>query len=88
MADVIDKEFSQVIYHELTTNNKTDNTKHFKKYPTILLNYQVEELMMTHNKVNDLRLRNINNKKIGKTLPCDLVILAVSFEPNTQFKWQ
>ncbi|WP_425381343.1 FAD-dependent oxidoreductase [Spiroplasma endosymbiont of Polydrusus pterygomalis] len=85
MANVIDKEFSQLIYHELTTNNKTDNKKHFKKYPTILLNYQVEELMMTHNNVNDLRLRNINNKKIGKTVPCDLVILAVGFEPNTQF---
>lgn len=85
MADVIDKEFSQLIYHELTTKNKTDNKKQFKKHATILLNYQVEELMMTHNNINDLRLRNINDKKIGKTIPCDLVILAVGFEPNTKF---
>lgn len=81
MADVVDQEFSQLIYHELTVKNNSN----LKKHATILLNYQVEELMMTHNNVNDLRLRNIKDKKDGKTIPCDLVILAVGFEPNTDF---
>lgn len=85
MADVVDKEFSELIYHELTTKHKTDNKKQIKNHATILLNYQVEELMMTNNNVNDLRLRNTQDKKNGKTLPCDLIILAVGFQPNTQF---
>ncbi|WP_338988024.1 FAD-dependent oxidoreductase [Spiroplasma endosymbiont of Dasysyrphus albostriatus] len=84
MADVVDKEFSQLIYDELTKKNINHKTKS-KNNVTILLNYQVEELMMTHNNVNDLRLRSVNDKKNGKTIPCDLVILAVGFEPNTNF---
>ncbi|WP_174480243.1 NAD(P)/FAD-dependent oxidoreductase [Spiroplasma endosymbiont of Danaus chrysippus] len=84
MADVVDKEFSQLIYDELTKKNINHKTKS-KNNATILLNYQVEELMMTHNNVNDLHLRSVNDKKNGKTIPCDLVILAVGFKANTNF---
>ncbi|BET39289.1 FAD-dependent oxidoreductase [Spiroplasma ixodetis] len=84
MADIVDKQFSQLIYYELTKKNINHKTKS-KNDATILLNYQVEELMMTHNNVNDLRLRSVSDNENGKTIPCDLVILAVGFEPNTNF---
>lgn len=41
MADVVDKEFSQLIYYELTKKNINHKTKS-KNDATILLNYQVE----------------------------------------------
>lgn len=85
MTDVVDKEFSKLIHDELTRKNKTNIKKKITNQATILLNYQVEELMITKNNVNHLRLRNTSNKEIGKTIPCDLIILAVGFQPNTKF---
>ncbi|WP_342276350.1 FAD-dependent oxidoreductase [Spiroplasma endosymbiont of Nebria brevicollis] len=85
MADVVDKEFSQLILDELTSKNKIVNPKKIIKHARVMLNSQVEELMMTHNNVQDLRLRDLKDEKKGTTVPCDIVILAIGFDPNTQF---
>lgn len=83
MSQMVDHEFSQLIYDELTI--KPLASKKPIKTAKIFLNHQIEELMMTNNKVHNLRLRNLNDAQMGLTIACDLVILAVGFVPNTQF---
>lgn len=85
MSDVVDKEFSQLILDELTGKSKFINSKKKMKSARVLLNSQIDELMLTHNNVKDLRLRNLEDEKKGMTIPCDIVILAVGFVPNTHF---
>lgn len=85
MADVVDKEFSQIILDELTGKSKFINPKKKNKHAKVILNSEINELMMTNNNIKHLRLRNLEDEKKGTTIACDIVILAIGAVANTQF---
>lgn len=81
MANVFDKEFSELIYQELTGKNENSKTNKIQKehYAKILFKTTIKDLEIKDNMITTL-ITNNNNK-----INCDLVLLAAGFLPNTNF---